>query len=108
MSAKNIGRNKNESDEADVPTGFTVTATTSLKIADANPDRIFFRVDNNEMNKDVWVKLQPAADDNDKKGFLLKGDKGESSWEMPPDNIYTGEISAIANLITSVVTVTEY
>lgn len=107
-AAKNIGRNRNVNDEADVPSGITINSTTSTVIAAANPDRISFRVDNNEADKGAWVKLQAASVDNQKKGIWLKGDKTESAYIMDPDNIYTGEISAIGDSDSFDLYVTEY
>lgn len=105
-----IGRNVNTNDTTLVPDGIVLNATTSVKIADANPDRIFFRVDNNFNNMAVWVKLQAASVDDDQKGIFLQALalRGFTIWEMPPDNIYTGEISAIADAGNPEVFVTEY
>ena len=103
------GRNANVNDTATVADGITLNATTSTVIAAANADRIFFHVDNNFSDKAVWIKLQAASVDNDDKGiFLNEKEKGVTHWEMPPDNIYTGEISAIADDGNPTVYVTEY
>ena len=107
--ALEIGGNTNTNDTAVVADGITLNATTSTIIAAANTDRIFFHVDNNFSDKAVWIKLQAASVDNDDKGiFLNEKEKGVTKWEMPPDNIYTGEISAIADEGAPVVYVTEY
>ena len=104
-----IGRNININDTATVADGITLNATTSTVIAVANADRIFFHVDNNFSDKAVWIKLQAAGVDNDDKGiFLNEKEKGATKWEMPPDNIYTGEISAIADDGNPTIYVTEY
>jgi len=104
-----IGRNTNRNDTASVPAGIILNATTSTVIAAANADRMFFHVDNNFSDKAVWIKLQAASVDNDDKGiFLNEKEKGVTKWEMPPDNIYTGEISAIADDGNPTVYVTEY
>ena len=109
MVDKTIGRTQNTSDSASVNDGIALNGSTSVVIADANPKRIFFEVNNNFSDKAVWIKLQPADDDNDKKGiFLNEKEKGRTHWEMPPDNIYTGEISAIADSSNPTVYVTEY
>ena len=100
-----LGRNINTNDAA-VLSSIALNDTTSTKIADAkiSPPRLVFTVTNNSV-KDIWLKLQAAATDNDKKGiFMPKG----SYWEMPTDNIYSGEISAIADSGTPTVHVTEY
>jgi len=51
------------------------------------------------------LKLQAASVDNNAKGIFIGRD---SYWEMPADNIYTGEISAIAVSGTPSVNVTSY
>lgn len=105
---KSIGRNININDEA-VLSDAIVLGVTSEKIADADPERIFFHVTNNASNQAVWIKLQPTADDDDMKGiFLGSKNSGNNSWEMPMDNIYTGEICAVADSGTPSVYVTEY
>ncbi len=107
--AKRIGRNINTDDEATVSSGITLNSTTSTVISVADPNRLFFFVDNNFSDKASWIKLQAASVDNDKKGiFLNEKEKGKTSWAMPPDNIYTGEISAIADSGNPIIYVTEY
>ena len=104
-----IAGNINTNDTATVGNGVTLNATTSTVIATANPNRIYFYVDNNFSDKACFIKLQAASVDNDKKGiFLNEKEKGDTRWEMPPDNIYTGEISAIADSGSPTVFVTEY
>lgn len=106
---KIIGRNINSNDEASVVSGISVGSGTSVVIAAANPNRIAFSVNNNLSNKACWIKLQPAATDDDKKGiFLHKKKEGVGVWDMTPDNTYTGEISAISDSGTATVYVTEY
>jgi len=87
-----------------IPTGISLNASTSTKIADSNANRIFFAV-SNPSNKDIWLKLQIATVDNDKKGIFMPAN---SYWEMPTDNVYIGEISAIANSGTPDIYTTEY
>jgi len=105
-----IGRNINRNDTADVKAGVALNSSTSVKIADANPDRIFFHVNNGvEPDKACWIKLHAEDEDDDKHGILVHEiGKGIGHWEMPPDNIYTGEISAIAEDTPCTVYVTEY
>ncbi len=104
-----IDRNRNTNDAAAVSTPIVLDAITSTTIAVANDERIFFQVNNDSANKEVWIKLQAASVDNDKKGiFLNKKGVAPASWEMPTDNIYSGEISAIADSGVSTVYVTEY
>lgn len=110
MAGKTIGRNSNINDGTVVSTpvtlssAITLNSTTSVKIADALDDRIIFIFSNPSGNQ-VWLKFQPTATDNDKKGIVVFG---RSVYEMPIDNIYTGEISAIAQTGTPDVYVTEY
>ena len=47
----------------------------------------------NDGNQDLWVKLQLASTDNDKKGILVEA--GERYTLIEGSDIYTGEISAI-------------
>ncbi len=109
MAKKNIGRSRNVSDTAKLSPAIPLNSLTSTKIADANEDRIFFQVENNFSEKQVWIKLQAASVDDEKKGiFLHKNVQGIGSWEMTPDNFYTGEISAIAEDGNPLVYITEY
>ena len=86
----------------------SVNNATSVKIADACPSetncRIFFSVTNNS-DADIWIKLQAASVGDDKKGIMLYPC---CYWEMPPDEKYIGEISAIADDINGEIVVTEY
>ncbi len=102
--ALTVRRNRNENDTADISSAITLNPTTTTTIISANTARIYFTF-NNPSNKNVWLKLQAASVDNDKKGiFVEKGDP----WVMPPDNIYDGEISAIADVDAPDVYYTEY
>lgn len=106
---KKIGRNQNTNDESGISSPITLNTTTSTVLAVANPDRIAFHVGNNDANAGAWIKLQAASVDNDMKGiFLNRAVRGDNHWDMSPDNIYTGEISAIANTAPVDVYVTEY
>ena len=106
---KRINKNRNTNDEATLSDAIVLSNTTSTKIANANPNRIFFYVTNNGAADAIWIKLQAASTDNDQKGiFLNEKEKGRTSWQMPSDNIYTGEISAIAVDGNPIVYVTEY
>jgi len=91
--AKTIGRNLNVTDTATLSNAIGLNSTTSTKIADALSNRIVFIL-SNPSTKNIWVKLQAASVDNDKKGIFIPRN---GYWEMPTDNIYTGEISAIAD-----------
>lgn len=102
--SKTIGRNTNVNNEATISDAITLNSTTSTVISVANSTRINFTVSNNS-SQDVWLKFQPASGDDVKKGiFLFK----RTIYEMPTDNIYTGEISAIAESGTPDVFVSEF
>ena len=101
---KTIGRNLNTTDTATLGSAVALNSSTSIKLVDSLSDRIFFSL-SNTTNKDVWLKLQAANIDNDAKGIYVP--RG-GYWEMPADNIYTGEISAIAVSGTPSVYITEY
>lgn len=105
-----IGRNRNTNDESSkLSDAITLNDSTSTKIADANPDRIFFYVHNHNGDEACWIKLQPAAEDDDKKGiFLTEQDKGVQFFRMNGNDMWTGEISGIAENSTVDVYVTEY
>jgi len=101
--AKTIGRNTNVTDIATLGSGVALNASTSTTVVAANSGRINFTISNNS-SKDIWLKFQAASVDNDKKGiFLFK----RTIYEMPTDNVYTGEISAIADTGTPTVFTTE-
>ncbi len=107
--AKVIDRNVNANDTAEISAGITLNISTSVKIADANEDRIYFSAECNAETASAWLKLQAATVDDDKKGlFLTKVSLGRFCWKMPSDNIYTGEISAIAQIGNPKIFVTEY
>lgn len=100
-----IGRNININDTATVSSAISTNTSTSVVVAVANPDRIFFCVNHADASQDVFIKLQAASVDNDKKGIHL----GRSeSFMMPTDNMYLGEISAIAENGSPDVFFTEY
>ena len=104
-----VKRIVNTNDEAKIGSAITITSGVSVKIADANLNRIAFSVHTDGDNQAVWIKLQPASIDNDKKGIWVEAKIGALNfWTMPSDNIYTGEISAIANGGNVNVFTTEY
>lgn len=108
---RSIGRNVNTTDEPDVVDPQAVGDTTAVKIADANPDRMGFTVNNGvEPSKAVWIREIPASvDATTKKGRILhEVGKGIGTWNMEEHKIYTGEISAISESGTNDVYVTEY
>jgi len=99
-----LGRTRNVNNKAIISSGIALNSTTSITVQAENKRRIFFAISSPD-NKDIWLKFQPAATDDDEKGiFIPRG----GYWEMPTDNIYTGEISAIAVSGTPTVYPTEY
>jgi len=109
--AQLIGRQANRNTDA-IITAVELNATTAVKIADANPRRTFFYVsiDGSGNNTSIFIKLQAAGVDNIPGGIWIgsMGQYFKVCWEMPPDNIYTGEISAIMASGTHIVIMTEY
>lgn len=113
--ARLTGRNQNTNDQA-VQTRITINSATAVKLVDPNPDRIYFSVCLAPALNDVdaYIRLYPTADNNDKVGEVLtrtiSGNNSlfRSSWQMPVDTIYTGEISAISDAGSFDVIVTEY
>ncbi len=110
-----IGRNINSNDAATVAT-IGLNAITAVTIAPANPNRIFLNVslDAGTTDLDVFIRLHPAASNNDKAGILLaRLTSGNDvlfwpQWTMSESNIYTGEVSAILDTGNVDVHVTEY
>ena len=100
-----LSRYRNLNDTATLSNAIELNSSTSVKIADASSDRVFFCVNNDNAVNGVWIKLQAASVDDDKKGIFVGG---RASWLMPTDNIYTGEICAIAAVDSPDVFVTEY
>lgn len=104
-----IDRNKNTNDTAAMSDAITLNSTTTTTIAAANPDRNYILIHNNSAATACWIKLQAASVDDDKKGiFIDKSVPVPSEWEMPVDNIYIGEISAISDSGSVDIFVTEY
>ena len=101
----NISRLKNVNDTAIMSDAISLNNSTSVKLADINEDRMFITIHNKHNTARVWLKLQAASIDDDKKGIIISPDDG---WTMPVDNIYIGEISAIAASDSPDVYVTEY
>ena len=106
--AAHKGRTSNTNDAANV-VAISVGDGGAVTLSPPNSRRIHFHVDNGDADKGVWIRMYPASQDNTKRGIYL-GDveKSKSEWEMPTDNPYTGEISAIAEEDTHDVFVTEW
>ena len=101
------GRNSNTNDVATITT-IVLNDSTSTTVAPPNVNRTFIHITNADAVKAAWVKLQPASVDNDKKGVFLAARGSGPGLTMTPDNIYTGEISAIADQGSDTVYITEY
>lgn len=112
---KTIWRNINTTDSA-TSQAIALNSSTAVKIADANDHRIFFNVtiDWSSGDESIYIKLQAASVDNNKTWIWIGRRLDEDwsyfkvDWEMPTDNIYTWEISAIMSSGTHTVHVTEY
>jgi hypothetical protein len=113
--AEMIGRNINSNDTAVVST-YELNSVTATVISAAEPSRIHFSacLDSDTTSVDVFIRLYPASADALMRGEVLTRDTfGNSSlfrpsWTMTPDNIYTGEISAISLSGIVFLHVTEY
>ena len=97
------GRTRNTNTGA-VLTSVVLNATTSTLISAVNEERQMITIIN-DSSQDVWIKFQAASVDNDKKGIMLWK---RSTYEMPVDNVYLGEISAISVSGTPEIFITEY
>lgn len=101
-------RTKNTNSVASVPSAIGLSATAAV-LAVENPKRIFFHSNNSDSNQGYWIRLYPAAQDNLKRGIFVSGRNGPKPWwEMKSDNLYTGEISAVADVGTPNACTTEY
>ena len=90
--ARNFGNNINHNTDATVDAGVQITtAGTAETLSAANDDRMILIV--SITGFDAWIRLIPAATDSSvQKGIFVQKD---STWTMPVDNVYTGEISII-------------
>lgn len=70
--------------------GIALSNTVSTTILAANSNRNYIAI--SVRTNDVWIKLQAASVDNNKKGIFLSKD---FTYELHPKVVYTGEISAI-------------
>lgn len=100
---ENVGRNTNTNNESTC-NEFTLNTSTPVKIANANPKRIHFRITNNS-NHDIRVKFQPESV-TDTKDWITVYRK--DFYQMEQDNWYTGEISAQSITSSPKISVVEY
>jgi len=99
------GRNINTNDEV-VTTTVTINSVTATTLAADNPNRLWIRIslDSGTTDIEAFIREYPATDDNIKHGeILVRSTSGNNSlfkplYETDPDNVYTGEISALAVL----------
>lgn len=109
MTNKTIGQPAAHTDGAFlISAGISVGSVTSTKILDAEiiaegqqPERMLVAV--SVLGKDIFLKMQPAATDNDKKGVFIPQN---STAVFEVENMYFGEMSAIAIVSTATVYVT--
>jgi len=78
---------------ATVVAGVELNNHTTIKIADANPNRKGLVISNSS-NHGFYVKFQAATVDNDLKGIFIPP---TSNYELTSTFIYTGEISGISH-----------
>ena len=110
-----IGRNQNKNDTA-VVTTVEVNDTTAAVVVAANPARIHITInlDGGTAEEEVFVRFYPAADDNLKRGMVIKRkiigatSINDPRVTMDGDNVYTGEISAISESGTFDLHITEF
>lgn len=86
-----IEKNTNTNDATVLSSAITLNGTTSTTILAVNIRRIEV-IFSNPSNKMVWIKEQAASVDDDKKGWALWP---RTTDKTTPDNLYTGEYSAI-------------
>lgn len=101
-----VGNNRSTNDTAFLSEAIAVddVTTTTLRAATTNEnERIYFSI--TVLGRSIWLKFQAASVDDDKIGIFVPRD---GYYEMPINNIYTGEISAICDNGTANVYVTEY
>ena len=102
MTSK-VGSNRNFQDTT-VTTTVGINSVTATTLLAPNPDRLWVRIsmDSGITNEQAFVREYPAATDNLKKGEILMRDISSNHSLFKPcyytftDNVYTGEISAIA------------
>ena len=110
------GRNINSNAVASTNT-FTLNSVTATTISGVNLERMSFSatIKPGITNVDVFIRYYPALTDDVKQGadvltrrVLGNDNLFRPNMKMDTDNIYTGEISAITDIGTTDVTVTEY
>lgn len=89
--SRNIGRNINVDSTATVTTMAVTTNNNALTVLSSNEDRLYVAI--SIRDEDAFIRFIPSATDpSERKGIFIKKD---NTYELPTDNIYTGEISVI-------------
>lgn len=90
-------------------TSVAINSTTAVTLCAVNFNRLFFHADNDDNAIGFWLRLYPAAQDTIKHGIFVSGKNGANPfWEMPTQDKYTGEISAISVSGNHTAYITEY
>jgi len=101
-ATSDVTREDTTSSSATISSAISVDSVTSTTLLTANEDRIYIAITAREAC--IWLKLQAASVDNDKKGILIPKN---FTYEFPTGFFYTGEISGIADADTAMVYTTE-
>lgn len=100
---KRIGRNINTTDTV-ATTSVTINSVTATTLLAANPNRLWAKVSlaAGTLDQQAYIRDYAAATDNIKKGEVIaRVTSGNNNlfkplYQTDTDNVYTGEISAIA------------
>jgi len=90
--SKKIGQNINTADIATTTT-VSVGSSVAVTLLDSRSDPLLKIIVDNRGNRDLFVRLYPASDDNIKHGITVES--GESKDILSFVENYTEEISAI-------------
>lgn len=90
---KKIGQNINETDEPITASAISIDSTTAVTLLAARTIPLLKIFINNRGNRDLFVRLYPASDDNIKRGIGIES--GETRDLLNFVENYTGEISGI-------------
>jgi len=89
--ALRTNRNINTNDTATIALAGSISGNVAVLCVSANDDRIYVAI--TVTKKGAFVRLEPAATSNaTRQGVLVSKD---ATYELPSDNMYTGEISII-------------
>jgi len=105
MAVFDLQASRRHANAATISGAIAMNVSTSVLLKAANTERIFLEINNDNSNQGAWVKLQATSEDNDQKGIFIGA---KSSWTMPSNAIYTGEICGIADADNPDLYVTEY